>query len=153
MSYYNNMKCNRSRENTHALGRARGLTTFEIVMATVVLGVAMMLTVRCLGWVVRERRSIDRRAIAVQEAANLMERLTAQSWKDLTPETFGDQTLSEEAIRSLPGAELKVAVADRPGELLLKRIRVQLRWRGRSGGYEAPVRLTAWVSRRGGAEP
>jgi hypothetical protein len=116
-----------------------------MVMAAVLLGVAMALTVQILGWVVRERRAADRRAIAVQEAANVMERLAARPWVQLTPDTVGTETLTLEALRALPGAELSVAVA---GDPPLKRIGVQLRWRGRSGGFEAPVRLSSWVSER-----
>jgi Tfp pilus assembly protein PilE len=134
-------------------GSPRGLTTIEMVMATLVLGVAMTLTVQILGWVMRERRGADRRAIAVQEAANAMERLAAQPWDQLTPEAAQSEPLSPAALQALPGAELNVTVAaeaDKPG---LKRIGVQLRWRGRSSAYEAPVRLTSWVARRGRAQP
>jgi hypothetical protein len=143
----------RSRGGVGRFGGRRGLTTIEMVMATLVLGVAMTLTVQILGWVVRERRGADRRAIAVQEAANAMERLAAQPWDQLTPEAARAEPLSSEALRALPGAELNVMVsaeADKPG---LKRIGVQLRWRGRASVYEAPVRLTSWVARRGRAEP
>jgi Tfp pilus assembly protein PilV len=137
----------------HRMRSASGFTIIEIVMATLALGIAMTLTVQILGWVARERRSVDRRAFAVQEAANAMERLAARPWEKLTPAAARAYALSPAALESLPGAELSVTVTDEVQKPPLKRVGVQLSWRNRAGGREAPVRLTAWVSPRGRAKP
>ncbi len=117
-------------------------------MATVLLVVAMTLTVKVLGWAAHDRRTAERRERAVVEAANVMERISAQPFEQLTPELAGRVTLSEAARESLPGAELAVDLQSGdgtgPAGLAAKRIAVRLRWRGRSGSWEAPVRLTSW---------
>ena len=93
-------------------------------------------------------RGVERRQWAIQEVANLMERLTAAPWDRVTPESAARLALSE-AVR----AQASRARADdrrgrerrRPGE---KRLAIRLRWRNRAGAWEAPVRLTAWIARQ-----
>ena len=55
-------------------------------MATVLLMIAMTLTVKVLGWVALERRAAERRQRAVMEVANVMERITAYPFEEVTPE-------------------------------------------------------------------
>jgi prepilin-type N-terminal cleavage/methylation domain-containing protein len=133
--------------------RRRGFTLFEVAMAALMLGIAMTVTVQLAGWVAAERRSAGRRGRAVQEAANVMERLAALPWDRLTPETAADASLSPAARQALPGGELKADVAAHDEDGGSRRIRVQVRWRDRSGKFEAPVRLTSWVYHRGRARP
>ena len=67
--------------------RRRGaFAAIELTVATILLVVAMTLAVQALGWVAAERRATERRAAAVREAANLMERLTARPFDQITPE-------------------------------------------------------------------
>jgi hypothetical protein len=126
------------------------MTLVELTIAALLLGVAMTATVQILGWVAAERRSLERRQCAVQEAGNLMERLSARPWDRLPAAGVRDVTLSEPARRLLPGAELTVAVdePDRTGPVESKRIALRIRWRNRAGGWDAPVRLSAWTYRR-----
>jgi len=130
--------------------RRRGFTLIEVGVAGALLLVTMAMTAQALGWMAAERRAADRRREAVQEAANVLERLAARPWAELTPESARALRLSGPARRALPGGELAVDIAERDG---LKRIAVTVRWRGRSGGPEAPARLTAWVGRREGGRP
>lgn len=131
----------------------RGYVMVELVMATLLLAAAMVLTVQILGWLASERRAADRRERAALEAANLMEHLTAQPWDAITPEAAGALELSSSAHQALPGAELKATVTRTEGDPPAKRIGIALRWRNRSGQFEAPVRLTAWVHSPGRARP
>ena len=128
----------------------RGFTLIELIVAGALLLAAMAISAQFLGWLAAERRAADRRRAAIQEAAIVLERLAARPWAELTPESARALRLSEPARRALPGGELAVDVSERDG---LKRIAVAVRWRGRSGGPEAPARLTAWVARRGGGRP
>jgi len=121
-------------------------------MAMVLLMIAMTLTVKVLDWVANERRASDRRERAIAEVANLMERITTYPYDQVTPELAGRMTLSGAARQSLPDAELTVEVAGnrdaaaaRPAS---KRIGIRLRWRNRSGEWDAPVRLTSWIETR-----
>ncbi len=86
------------------------------------------------------------------EVANVMERITAYPFDEVTPELARRMTLSRAARQSLPDSELAVDVAESepgPGRSA-KRIAIRLRWRGRDGEWEAPVRLTSWIERHDG---
>src|SRR5262249_13531721 len=125
----------------------RGSLLVEVAMATVMLMIAMSLTVKVLGHVGAQRRASEYRQRALQEIANVMERLTAHPYDAITAELTSHCKLSSAVSRSLPDAELSVGVAqEQPGGgRSVKRITVSLRWRGRSGEWEAPVRLSTWV--------
>ena len=119
-------------------------------MAAVLLMIAMTLTVKVLGLVALERRASERRQRALFEVANVMERITAYPFDEVTSELAGRLTLSAPARHSLPDSELAVDVAaPEPGQgRLAKRIAIKLRWRGPDGEWVAPVRLTSWIERR-----
>jgi hypothetical protein len=129
------------------LVRRRAFTTCEVALAVFLLAVAMTTTVHVLGWVAVERRGVERRQWALQEAENLMERLTALPWDRATGESARALVLSDEIRRKLPGPELAIDVDDSEAGRGAKRLAVRLRWRNRAGGWEAPVRLTAWITR------
>lgn len=118
-------------------------------MSGVMLAIAMALTVKVLGWVAMERRASDRRQWAAQEVCNLMERVTAKPYDAVSEGSVGNVVLSPQARQMLPGAELRVEVVeDGPaGGKGSKRVAVQLRWHDRSGGWDAPARLTSWIYR------
>ena len=130
--------------------RRRGSLLVEVAMAAVLLMIAMTLTVKVLGFVALERRASERRQRALVEVANLMERITAHPFDEVTPELAGRLTLSPPARQSLPDSELAVDVAgSEPGPgRSAKRIAIRLRWRGPDGEWVAPVRLTSWIERR-----
>ena len=139
-----------SETRTASAARRRGFTMVEITASVVLLATAMSLTVQLLGGLAAERRAAERRLCAVQEAANLMERVAARPWEEVTPEGLRTVSLSPGALRALPGAELEAAVDDASAGRGEKRIDLRLRWRDRAGTWTAPVRLTAWIYRQGG---
>lgn len=123
----------------------RAFTMLEITVISAMLMAAMATTLQVVSWVAIQRRAADRRQLAIQEVANLMERLAARPWKRLSAEGTKDLTISESARASLPWARLEIEVDDRGQEKEgAKRIRLRLSWRNRTGTSEAPVRLTAW---------
>ena len=119
-------------------------------MAAVLLMIAMTLTVKVIGLVALERRASERRQRALFEVANMMERMTAHPFDEVTPELAGRLTLSPTARQSLADSELAVdVVGSEPGPgRSAKRIAIKLRWRGPDGEWVAPVRLTSWLERR-----
>jgi hypothetical protein len=129
----------------------RGSLLAEVTMATVILVIAMTLTLRVLAMVALERRDFERRQRAVIEVANLMERVTAVPFDQVDPELARGMTLSDAGRRLLPDSDLAVDVQPKAGGggRPAKRISIKLRWRGRSGEWAAPVRLTSWIERRG----
>jgi hypothetical protein len=142
---------NRDRAGQKAIGRKRrGSLLAEVTMATVMLAIAMSLTVKVLGWVALERRAAERRQRAVLEVANVMERITSYPFEEVTPDLTRRITLSTTADQSLPESDLVVDVthSDPGAGRSAKRIAIRLRWKGRSGEWDAPVRLTSWIERR-----
>jgi type II secretory pathway pseudopilin PulG len=122
----------------------RGATLLEVVIAVGLLAAAMSLSLQVLTLVAAARRSYQRRLVATEEAANCLERLRLLPSSELNNELAGQMQLPAEALNQLPGGELQVRISDHARPVSGKRIAVQVRWRHRSGEYEAPVRLTAW---------
>ncbi|AGA30458.1 hypothetical protein [Singulisphaera acidiphila] len=133
----------------NAYTRRRAFTMVEVAITSLLLVIAMSMTLQVLGWVAAERRAVDRRQCAIRESANIMERLVARPWEELTAAALEEVRLSEPATQTLPGAELTVAADDKTELGGSKRLSLRLRWRNRAGGWEAPVRLSAWTYRGG----
>ncbi len=127
----------------------RGSLLPEMAISGIMMMVAMGLTVKVLGQAGQQRRSADQRQRAVLVVANIMERITAEPFDGVTAERARRLSLSPGSSAALPGAELAVEVNDEtpaPGRSA-RRIAVRLRWKGRSGEWEAPVRLITWIER------
>ena len=145
------MKRNRT-NNPRGPSRRGGYTMVELAVSVLVLVAAMGISVRVVGWVGAERRSADRRQWALQEVANVMERVSAEPFDRVTPAKARAIASGSDAAGRLPGGSWEVAVDDeRDSPVPARRVSVRLRWKDRSGGWEAPARLTAWVFRRGDA--
>jgi hypothetical protein len=122
----------------------------EMAISGLLIAASMAATVQVVGWVATDRRAVGRRERAVVEASNLMERIAARPFEEITPESLAALKLPEAARASLPGSTLNATLAAMDDAPARKRITVEIRWRGRSGQSEAPVRLVAWTYRRGG---
>ena len=133
----------RTRPGDRPTSRRRGFTLVELTLTVVLLTVAMTTVVQVLGWVATERRAIERRQWAIQEVANLMERLTAEPYDAVTADSARTLALSGSTAAKLPEPELTIEVAEARGEA--KRLAIRLTWRNRAGLRETPVRLTAWI--------
>ena len=128
--------------------KRRSFTIAECVVALVLLGAAMALMMQTVAAVSQQRRVADQHALALQETANLMERLFALPFAELSSEQAAKLHLSGIAQQRLPGALLEIAVAPAAGEPAAKEIRLALRWLDRSGQYGSPLQLTAWRHQR-----
>jgi hypothetical protein len=122
----------------------------ELAMSMVMLVIAMTLTVKLLGFVAHERRAAERRERALVETANVMERITAHEFDEVTPEFAGRVVVSPEARGVLhdPRLEIEVTPTEPAAGRAAKRVVVFLRWKSHNGEWETPVRLTAWIERR-----
>jgi hypothetical protein len=112
----------------------------------VVLVLLMAVAVQLLAWVAAERRAAERRQWALEEAANIMDRITALPWDSLNSDRLSDVARSSQADSVLPEGNLLVELMDMPGEFASKRVVVQVQWQARPGQRVAPVRLTSWVT-------
>jgi len=121
----------------------------ETSVAAVLLAVALVATIKLLSWTASERRATERRGWAAQEAANTMEALTALPFDRLSQETAGQTArLSKAAQKVLPEGRMQVQIHDET-DLPMKRIALAVTWTGASGLSDGPVKLTAWVARKG----
>ena len=127
----------------------RAFTLMELLVATLLFGAVLVTAAPVLGWVIRERSAAERRQLAVEEVANLMETITLDGrFEAVTEKALAPPTLSPQAKRRLKDARLDVKVEEDPKPPAAKRISIELRWRNRVGEFAAPVRLTTWIFRR-----
>lgn len=116
----------------------------EMVAAGAILVALLAVSMQFLHATAVHRRTTRQREVAIQETANLMERLAAIPWQDLTVEKARQVQLSDIAGRTLPGAKLTIDVGQPAEEPSAKRIAVALAWEDESRRLGRPVRLTAW---------
>jgi Tfp pilus assembly protein PilV len=129
--------------------RRRGFGLIEMAISGLLLAAAMAATVQVVGWVAADRRNVARRERAVVEASNLMERIAARPFDEITPESLAALKLPEAARTSHPGSNLKASVTAQEDAPARKRITVEIRWPDGSGTAGSPVRLVAWSYRKG----
>ena len=135
--------------------RRRGFGLIEMAISSLMLAAAMAATLQVIGWVAFEARAVARRERAVREAVNLLERVAARPWDDLTTDALARLKISEATAAALPGSNLAIRVATVEAEPARKVITVEIRWNDRTGRPEAPVRLVAWSHQvsGGGSKP
>jgi hypothetical protein len=118
----------------------------EAIIAGVLLGALLTLTLHLLAAAAAGRRAADARRCAIEELGNVMERVTARPWAELTTAALArkQETLSASAADELPGAELKIEVAADAKDPGAKRITATIRWQDAGGRFLAPATLTTW---------
>ena len=127
--------------------RHRGFTLTEVVVTGVVLAAMLVVCLKLLSATAAQRRSMADRRTANREAANVMERLAARPWEELTAAGAEKIALSAAAERTLLDAELEVEVSE-PAEVPgAKRIVVAVRWRDRANQPRMTARLVAFKFR------
>jgi len=115
-----------------------------MAVAGVLLLALTTLCVRYFAVTATQRRALEQRQTALCEAANIMERLTAEPFSELTSEESTKISLLSEMQAALPEGELKIDLADEDAKPAAKRITITIRWRDRDGQWIEPVRLVAW---------
>ena len=124
----------------------RGYGLIELAIAIFILTVVLGVMVKVVHGVGIERRAADHRLLAIQEASNLMERLTSEAFDTLSNERAKAISEGLLPIKGLPGASWRIDVSElKGGPLPGKRLSVRLRWQDRSQGWDGPVSLTSWV--------
>lgn len=128
--------------------KRRGMFLIELAVAGVLLLAFTMLCAKYFAVTAMQRKALNQRQTALNEAANIMERITAGPWDDLTTEGLAKISLSPETKSALPEGELKIDLADEDEKPAAKRITVTIHWRDQAGGWFEPVRLCAWRCRQ-----
>lgn len=124
--------------------KRRGTTILELAVAGALIGALLVVCLQLLAATAAGRRAADQQQCAILELDNVMERVVARPWAELTTAALAAEQLSPWAERQLPGAELKLKVSNVADEPDAKRITAALSWRDRSGQMREPMTLSTW---------
>jgi len=125
----------------------------ETTVAIVILAAAFVAVAHTMAAMAAQRRTAERRTLAQQEVANLMERIYILPADEITEKKMAELELSTPCRERLPEAELEAPVDLVDGNPPAKRISIQIEWTGHGGARSQPVRLTAWkYAKKGAAE-
>lgn len=116
------------------------------MVSGVLLTTVFMIVVPAVYWVHREQRQTEQRQVAIVEVENLMERVAALPFPQITQSAVEKYALSEGALRQLPEPDLKIQIRDTREQPRMKKIQIRLGWQDQRGLKVQPVRLTSWVS-------
>lgn len=123
----------------------RGGLLMEALIAGICIGAATILAATVLVSVNANRRTAERILLATEELNNQLERLTAQPWQDLTPDSLKQLQLAPSTAASLPNGELKITVNEVQTPAPAKRLDAELRWQDRGQAWRPPLRMSTWV--------
>jgi hypothetical protein len=139
----------RSRWTIRRLRRPRhsGVTLIEVSVSILLVAALGSLLAQALVSRAGQQRSIEHRELAVVEAGNLMEQMTALPWNDLTQERLAQFTLSDNLRRAIPAAKLDVAIEPAAEKPEARRISISIDYPGPGGQPARATRLTSWVYR------
>jgi hypothetical protein len=129
-----------------------GFTLLELTASSVILAGCLLVTLSALDALGAQRRAAAHRDLALAEAANIVERLSALPEAELTVEHVAGVALSEAANR-LPGGQLKIDLTDAATQPPSRKLHVEVHYLLEGGQPAAPVRLTTWLYRAEGAQP
>ncbi len=128
----------------------RGFSLIEIAVAAALLAVLIGVSAQMVVATNAQRPALEKRAIALQQAANIIERVTAWPWQDITAERLASVKLAPSVTELLPGAALKLSVEPAVDAPPGKHVRVEISWTNAAGGTDSPVRLNYWAYARPG---
>jgi hypothetical protein len=120
----------------------------ELCVAAAMLAAALSVVVTMLGAVARQRRAAELHARALEEADNLLERLTAEPWEAITPERIAELGFAAKIADSLPEGELRIDMTSPSDAPATRRIDLAVGWRAAVGQSVHRLHLTTWVERR-----
>ena len=116
----------------------------EAIVSAFLIGVLLFVSLRVLSAAAMQRRAIDKRAVALEEAAGAMQRARALAWDELTVERLNAIKLSPQIDPMLSGASLRWSVEDSTSTPASKHVRVEITWQS-PAGPAAPTRLSYWA--------
>lgn len=130
--------------------RRGGFTLMEVLVAAAVIGSLFLVTIPLLSRIRAVRQEAERRMLAGQETANLMEAVAALAQQgELTREALDGLMLSSAAER-LPDAAVDVEMAPAEAPFFGRQITVTVTWTSDAGPPAVATSLTAWFPEAGG---
>ena len=124
--------------------RRRGYLLIEVFVACTMVAALLALMINMISVTARERRTTERRAIALEQATNLLERASAIPHDELSPEKLAELALPADAAELLPRNTVQWTIADEDSAGPSRRVQVELTWHTSQGQVDSPVRLVAW---------
>jgi type II secretory pathway component PulJ len=121
-----------------------GYLLLEMLAATALVIILVGLGTQMLEAAAQQRRAMRHRQAAMQEAANLLERVAARPWPRLTSAEVARERLSDDARQTLPGGAVSIELAAEAGPPAGKRVLVTVSWRETAASESLAVRLAAW---------
>lgn len=121
--------------------RRSGFTVIECCAASALLAAALTAVVTLLTSVARQRQAAGWQAQAVIEADNLLERLTAEPYDELTEE-IAAMDVRDSVAERLPNVAVEARIVEEAGR---KRLEVSISWRGPHSEQARRHRLVTWV--------
>jgi Tfp pilus assembly protein PilE len=130
----------------HAVNRRsrRGYLLMEMLAATALVMILVALGAQMLQASARQRLAMRHRQAAMEEAANVLERVAARPWPQLTPAALGRERLSEDTREALSGGSLSIELAPEAGPPAARQVLVTVTWREPPAEEPLTVRLAAW---------
>ena len=116
----------------------------EMIATTVILGTVATVSLPMLKLITNERRAAVRHEQAITAASNIMERVTAMPYTEITPEFAAKTELADWLQEQLHNPVLTLSVEAAPNDSA-KMIQLKLEWQTETGQPVAPIRLTSWV--------
>ena len=124
--------------------KRNGFTLLEVSVALFVLAALTTLCLQFFAAASDQRRQVFAHLTATQEAANLLERVEALGWNELTAANAAKLQLSTQARQTLPDPRVELLVDGPSGTPPAKRVAASIYWRPLPGEPEREVRLVAW---------
>ena len=123
--------------------RPHGFTLLEVVISGTLLAAVLIVSAQMVWSIARQREAILDRQTALSEAGNVMERLFARPWDDLSDEAVKSVRLSDDFQRALPGGKLSIELTTLPEAPAAKRILVKVSWMHKPDQPDRSVQLVA----------
>jgi hypothetical protein len=123
----------------------RAVVILEIVVATTLLAVIVGVSLQMFAAVRMARRESERRLVAIQETANVVERIAALPWSELDAQRLAEIKISPSVQEMLPDARLTVTLEPLATVPAARRVSVQISWAGPSGTEPIPTRIDYWI--------
>jgi Tfp pilus assembly protein PilX len=130
---------------THRNRRShRGYLLLEMLAAAVLVMTLVVVSTQMIEASAHQRLALRHRQAAMEEAANLLERIAARPWSQLTPAAVAHERLSDDARQALPGGALSIELRPEGGPPAARQVLVTVAWREAPGREPLAVRLAAW---------
>src|SRR5262245_11918968 len=129
----------------------RGMTVLELTISLFVLTTAMLAIVQLFSATAAQRRTLEKRRMALEAVANQAERIARLSWDETAPDRLTAWEAPAELLAVLPGAKCTADVSEETGAPKARRIRLQVSWTDSMGQPVEPAAVTIWkFTREGG---